>query len=257
MAMLESKIKIVFSTIPLALLGMLMVLVVQNAALPALAQPGQETFFESAVREANQTQTSPGAAGATEGPGAAEAGGAAGATEGPGVASQLGSQERSGGAAAAAMLRQGQISSSPSDVPGREDTQSAIIVTPREDNAVLSGILTYQASRPVDLLVWNNVELQNTTAIPEEFGDLDDIVNIGGKTFALADVSSGNSGSVPFTGNAVEVVGEDEPFIVTYSLNAVPALANLVSDIQSLNSFNATAAEEGEDDEDDEEDDDD
>jgi hypothetical protein len=258
--MLESKIKVIFSTVPLALLGTLMVLVVQTAALPAVAQPSQETFFESSVREANQTQTTPGAAGATEGPGSAGAGGAAGATEGPGVASQLGSQERSGGgaaAAAAAMLRQGQISSSPSDVPGREDTQSAIIVTPREDNAVLSGILTYQASRPVDLLVWNNVELQNTTAIPEEFGDLDDIVNIGGKTFALADVSSGNSGSVPFTGNAVEVVGEDEPFIVTYSLNAVPALANLVSDIQSLNSFNATAAEEGEDDEDDEEDDDD
>src|SRR5919106_758479 len=242
--MLESKIKIVFSTLPLALLGTLMVLVVQTAALPVLAQPGQQTFFESAVREANQTQTTPGAAGATEG---------------PGVASQPGSQERSVGggaaAAAAAMLRQGQISSSVSDVPGREDTQSAIIVTPREDNAVLSGILTYQASRPVDLLVWNNVELQNTTAIPEEFGDLDDIVNIGGKTFALADVSSGNSGSVPFTGNAVEVVGEDEPFIVTYSLNAVPALANLVSDIQSLNSFNATAADEADDEEDDEEDD--
>ena len=145
------------------------------------------------------------------------------------------------------MLQQGQISSSPSDVPGRDDTQAVVIVPPRDDNAVLSGILTYQASRPVDLFVWNNVELENTTAIPEEFGDLDDIVNVGGKTFALAEVGSGNSASVPFTGNAVEVVGEDEPFIVTYSLNAFPALANLVSDIQSLNSFNATAAEEGDD----------
>ncbi|MGH9979350.1 MAG: hypothetical protein ACRD8Z_26475, partial [Nitrososphaeraceae archaeon] len=179
----------------------------------------------------------------------------------PSVASQGGSQERSAGggggaaAAAGALLRQGQISSSQSDVPGREDTQSAIILSPREDNAVLSGILTYQANRPVDLFVWNNVELENTTAIPEEFGELDDIVNIGGKTFALADVSSGNSGSVPFTGSAVEVVGEEEPFIVTYSLNAVPALANIVSDLQSLSSFNATAADEGDDEEDDEGDD--
>jgi hypothetical protein len=132
-------------------------------------------------------------------------------------------------------------------VPGRDDTQAVVIVPPRDDNAVLSGILTFQASRPVDLLVWNNVELENTSAIPEEFGDLDNIVNIGGKTFALAEVGSGNSASIPFTGNAVEVVGEDEPFIVTYSLNAFPALANLVSDLQSLNSFNATAAEEGDD----------
>jgi hypothetical protein len=204
--------------------------VVQSAAMPALAQHAQETFFESDVRVANETQ-------------------------GQGVATQDGSQEGAvagGGGdaaagAAAALLRQGQISSSQSDVPGRDDTQAVVIVPPRDDNAVLSGILTFQASRPVDLLVWNNVELENTTAIPEEFGDLDDIVNIGGKTFALAEVGSGNSASVPFTGNAVEVVGEDEPFIVTYSLNAFPALANLVSDLQSLNSFNATAAEEGDD----------
>jgi hypothetical protein len=208
------------------------VLGVQSAALPAIAQPAQETFFESDVRSANETQ--------------AGGGGAAAASTGPGVATQDGSQEGAA-AGAAALLRQGQISSSPSDVPGREDTQAVVIVPPRDDNAVLSGILTYQASRPVDLFVWNNVELENTTAIPEEFGDLGDIVNVGGKTFALAEVGSGNSASVPFTGNAVEVVGEDEPFIVTYSLNAFPALANLVSDLQSLNSFNATAAEEGDD----------
>ena len=154
-------------------------------------------------------------------------------------------EEERAAAVGAAMLRQGQISSSPSDVPGREDTQSAVIVPPRDDNAVLSGILTYQASRPVDLFVWNNVEPENTTAIPEEFGDLGDIVKIGGKTFALADVSSGASGSVPFAGNAVEVVGEDEPFIVTYSLNAIPGLANLVNNLQSLNTSNATAPEGG------------
>ena len=238
--MLDSKFKVLLSTIPIALLGTLMVLAVQTVALPAMAQPAQETFFESAVREANQTGTSTGAA--------------AQSTEGPAAASQGESQNRTtgggggGGAAAAvgaAMLRQGQISSSPSDVPGREDTQSAVIVPPRDDNAVLSGILTYQASRPVDLFVWNNVEPENTTAIPEEFGDLGDIVKIGGKTFALADVSSGASGSVPFAGNAVEVVGEDEPFIVTYSLNAIPGLANLVNNLQSLNTSNATAPEGG------------
>jgi hypothetical protein len=217
--MLESKIKVLLPTIPVALLGTLMVLVVQSAILPALAQPAQE----SGVRTENVTEASPEA--------------------GPNATSQDGVQGGGGAvAAAAALLRQGQISSSQSEVPGREDTQSAVIVAPRDDNAVLSGILTYHANRPVDLFVWNNVELENTTAIPEEFGDLDGIVNIGGKTFALAEVGSGNSASVPFTGNAIEVVGDEEPFIVTYSLNAFPALANLVNDIQSLTSFNATEA---------------
>jgi hypothetical protein len=246
--MLECKFKVILSTVPIALLGALLVLMVQPAPLPALAQPTQGTFFEEAVGSANATEAGPGAEAASAATGPR---GEAAAT-GPRAATQEGSEQRGGGgggtaaAAAAALLRQGQISSSVSDVPGREDTQSAIIVPPRDDNAVLSGILTYQASRPVSLFVWNNVELENTTAIPEEFGSLDDIVNIDNKTFALADVSSGASGSVPFTGNAIEVVGEDDPFIVTYSLNAIPALANLVNNLQSLNSLNATAEEEGE-----------
>jgi hypothetical protein len=246
--MLETKIKVLLSTIPAGLLGVLLVLMVQSAPLPVLAQSGQETFFEEAVRSANTTgadaapATTTGAANETETSPGVES---ATATTGPG-----GARQEAGGAALAALLQQGQISSTLSDVPGREDTQSALIVPPRDDNAVLSGILTYHASRPVDLFVWNNVELENTTTIPEEFGDLGDIVNIGGKTFSLADVSAGPSGSVPFTGNAIEVVGEDEPFIVTYSLNALPALANLVSDLQSLKSFNATAAEEGDEDDD-------
>jgi hypothetical protein len=222
--MLDSKVKVLFSAVPVVVLGALFVLVVQSTVMPALAQPA-ETFFQAAVRTANETE------GETE---AATSGGGG-----------------RGGAAAAAvgLLRQGQISSSVSDVPGRDDTQVAVIVPPRDDNAVLSGILTYQASRPVDLFVWNNVEFENTTAIPEEFGELDDIVNVGGKMFALAEVGSGSSSSVPFTGNAIEVVGDDEPFIVTYSLNAFPALADLVSDLRSLNTFNATAEESDEDEE--------
>ena len=254
--MLKRKIKVLLSTVPIFLLGALVVLMVQPTPIPAVAQATQGTFFEESIGSANATQAGPGSEAApvasAGAPNATQAGPgseAAASATGPRVAIQEGSEQRGGGTvagAAAALLRQGQISSSPSEVPGREDTQSAVIVPPRDDNAVLSGILTYQASRPVSLFVWNNVELENTTAIPEEFGNLDDIVNIGGKTFALADVSSGASGSVPFTGNAIEVVGEDQPFIVTYSLNAIPALANIVSDLQSLNSFNATADEEEE-----------
>jgi hypothetical protein len=238
--MLETKIKVLLWTIPLAMLGALLVLTVQSTPLTVIAQSNQGTFFEEAVRSANGTGEGTPPAGSAE--------------TGAGAASQEG--EGAGGESAAmgaSLMRQGQISSSESEVPGRDDTQSAVIVPPRDDNAVLSGILTYHASRPVDLIVWNNVELENTTAIPEEFGDITDIVDIGGKTVALAGVGSGESGSIPFAGNAIEVVGEDEPFIVTYSLNAFPALANLVNDIQSLNAFNATAEDEGDDSDNDDE----
>ena len=234
--MLDSKIKVLFSAIPIAILIAVMVIAVLSTTNLALAQTSQSTFFESAVNAASQgTENATQTALQSAEPAPATAGGA-----------EAAGQERMGGGAAAAavgLLRQGQISSSISEVPERDDSQVAVIVPPRDDNAVLSGILTYQASRPVDLFVWNNVEFENTTAIPEEFGELDDIVNIGDKTFALAEVGSGSSSSVPFTGNAIEAVGDDEPFIVTYSLNAFPAIADLVSDLRSLNTFNATAEE--------------
>ncbi len=54
--MLETKIKVLMSTIPVGLLGALLILMVQSAPVPALAQSGQGTFFEEAVREAGQTQ---------------------------------------------------------------------------------------------------------------------------------------------------------------------------------------------------------
>jgi CHRD domain len=78
--MLETKIKVLLSTIPVGLLGALLILMVQSAPVPALAQSGQETFFEEAVRTANATgaeaaapaapAAAPAAAGATNATGA-------------------------------------------------------------------------------------------------------------------------------------------------------------------------------------------
>jgi hypothetical protein len=216
------------STIPLTLVCALTIFVVPTISISvwAQSQAPQETFFESSLRTSNETGT---------------------------MANETAASQGAGGDRP--LLWQGQISSKPSDVPGREGAESAVVISPRKDNSLLSGTLTYQASRPVALIVWNNVDLGNTSAIPEEFGDLGDIVKIGGKSVALTEIGSGTSGSVPFTGNAIELVGEEDPFIVTYSLDAKPALAKIVSDIQSLKGFNATGfeeqQEEGEDDDED------
>jgi hypothetical protein len=226
MIMFHDKTVVILSTISLTVVCALAIYLTPSTSLSAWAQ-GQETFFESDIRTANET-------GATANETAA--------------APQAAAQEAEQGTEAgdAPILWQGQVSSNASELPGREDTQSAVIIGPREDDAVYSGILTYQASRPVDLIVWNNVELGNTTDIPEAFGDMDNIVTFDGKSIALAEIGSGTSASVPFAGNALELVGEEEePFIVTYSLNALPSQATVVNDIESLKTFNATEAEQG------------
>jgi hypothetical protein len=226
--MFQIHTKVLLSTIPLTLVCALTIFVVPTISISvwAQSQAPQETFFESSLRTSNETGT---------------------------MANETAASQGAGGDRP--LLWQGQISSKPSDVPGREGAESAVVISPRKDNSLLSGTLTYQASRPVALIVWNNVDLGNTSAIPEEFGDLGDIVKIGGKSVALTEIGSGTSGSVPFTGNAIELVGEEDPFIVTYSLDAKPALAKIVSDIQSLKGFNATGFEEqqegGEDDDED------
>jgi hypothetical protein len=233
--MFHDKTEVILSTISLTVVCALAIYLTPSTSPSAWAQ-GQETFFESDIRTANETGTT--------------------ANE-TAAAPQAAVQEAEQGTEVgdAPILWQGQVSSNASELPGREDTQSAVIIGPREDDAVYSGILTYQASRPVALIVWNNVELGNTTDIPEVFGDMDNIVTFDGKSIALAEIGSGTSASVPFAGNALELVGEEEePFIVTYSLNALPSQATVVNDIESLNTFNATEAEQGQTEEGEEED---
>jgi hypothetical protein len=147
----------------------------------------------------------------------------------------------------------GQISSSPSFLPDRNDTQTAVILIPRDDGGFYSGILTYQATRPVEPTVWHVVRLTNATAIiPEEFGETE------GEILSLLDLNTNRtaqvvlsriagaetSGSIPFAGDAVELVGEDgnvdEPFIITYSLTGQASSPRIANNLESIRNFNAT-----------------
>ena len=69
--MLESKIKVLLSTIPIALLGAVMVLGVQSTALPALAQNLLKRHFSSqvSVRRMKHRRGGGEAAAASTGPG--------------------------------------------------------------------------------------------------------------------------------------------------------------------------------------------
>jgi hypothetical protein len=136
---------------------------------------------------------------------------------------------------------QGFISSNAtSNIPGHEKEHVATILGPRDDKAVYSGILTYQASKPVKVVVWNNVNPDNKTAIPKEFGSQEDMIKLGKNMVALTTLGKAEkSGSVPFTGNAIELVGgtgggKNKDFTATYSVNVVGTQGKTVNNLESI-----------------------
>jgi hypothetical protein len=149
-------------------------------------------------------------------------------------------------------LWQGHKSSSPSLLPDRNDTQTAMILIPRSDGGMYNGTLTYHSTRPVTPVVWTVVSPTNATAIiPEEFGGMSaDIISLGERAqvilSSLQDEST--SGSVLFVGDALELVGEegsiDEPFIITYSLSGEASGRSVVNDLETISGFNASGAPE-------------
>jgi hypothetical protein len=111
--------------------------------------------------------------------------------------------------------------------PLREGEQLAFILPPRSDGAVYSGVLTYTASKPVDVVVLHNYDPQNTTSVPEEYGtELTSPLPGGGGNIALTQfqppyTEGFNSASVPFTGNGLALhTTEEGPFTATYTVNA-------------------------------------
>jgi hypothetical protein len=141
----------------------------------------------------------------------------------------------------------GLSSSLPRQLPGEEPQgQTAIILPPRDDDAMYSGMLDYVSNRPVDVIAWNVIRPSNNTAIPDEFGDLGDYNFSGDEAVVFTTLGSGTSGSVPFNADAIELVsaggGSDagEPFIASYSLRAYPTTVELVNNFSSLAAFNST-----------------
>jgi hypothetical protein len=122
-------------------------------------------------------------------------------------------------------VRQGTVASSPGQVAGTENL--AFILPPRNDGGVYSGVLTYTASKPVEVAVIHNYDPQNSTSIPVEYGtEFTSPLPDGTGTIAitlfqpqyLGEVSAA---SVPFTGNGLALhTAEEGPFTATYTVNA-------------------------------------
>src|SRR5215207_6285197 len=103
-------------------------------------------------------------------------------------------------------VRQGTVASGQDPLPGHEGHELAFVLPPRGDGGVYSGVLTYTASKPVEVVVLHNYDPQNSTAVPEEYGtELTSPLPGGGGNIAITlfqpPYDAGiNAASVPFAG---------------------------------------------------------
>jgi hypothetical protein len=141
---------------------------------------------------------------------------------------------------------QGTVSSIPSPLAGHTRDNVAIVLPLRNDGGLYTGVITFTASKGVQVQVWNVLSgVSPTTTIGRDFGELAISPSPNGKGFvATTEVGGGGrgdtSGSVPFTGNAVALVGRS-PFIATYSLTAQATAGKVTNNLTSATALAAAA----------------
>ncbi|MGB7636370.1 MAG: hypothetical protein WBL88_02225, partial [Nitrososphaeraceae archaeon] len=133
---------------------------------------------------------------------------------------------------------QGTVSSATSPLAGRARDQVAVILPPRKDGGVYTGVITFTGSKGVQPEVWNQVNVNASTPIPRAFGSLVISPSPTGKgAIATALVGSpSTSNSVPFTGNALALHSSRAPFLATYTVTAS------VAPTKSMNNLSSTTA---------------
>lgn len=162
--------------------------------------------------------------------------GGGGANTGGGAGQQGGQQGR--------IVQQGTATSQMDPLPGHEGHQYVEILPLMQDGSIYSGVLTYTASEPVEVVI-PNVQTLNATeqsllnATEGEFGALltSQLDNQTSIAISIITPEYGEtpvpSASIPFAGNAVWLHTIDgTPFTATFAVNA------LVLPSQIQNKFN-------------------
>lgn len=142
---------------------------------------------------------------------------------------------------------QGTVSSFKDPLKGHESHQVAVILPPREDQAVYTGVISFIASKPVEVVTLHDYTLGNTT-IPDKFGVVMKAPTPwreGGEvaTAMMALDYPKNtptfSANVPFVGNALGLhTTNGDQFVATYTVVAQVLKANTMNNVDSA--VNAT-----------------
>jgi hypothetical protein len=159
---------------------------------------------------------------------------------------QGGGQER--------IVRQGTITSIQDPLPGHEEHQAAILLPLRQDGSIYSGVLTYTASAPVEVIVANVQTLNETeqsmlNVTEDGFGTLltSPLDNQTSIAITIITPPYGDtpvpSASIPFAGNALWLHTLDgTPFVANYAVSAQVLPAETQN---SISNASLAVAEEG------------
>jgi hypothetical protein len=159
--------------------------------------------------------------------------------------------------AAESIVLQGTVTSSPVPLPGLEGQQRATILPLTQDGSIYSGVLTFTASEPVDVVILNVQDLNQTERAilnaTEEDGELGPLLTAqldNQTSLAITQITPeygdapAPSASLAFAGNAVWLhLAEDTPFVATYAVSAQTQQAETMNNISNLTA--TAAAEEG------------
>ena len=157
----------------------------------------------------------------------------------------------------ARIIRQGTVTSDEVPLPGFEGQERATILPLRQDGSIYSGVLTYTATEPVNVVVLHVQNLNETEQTilnaTEEDGELGPLLTaaLDNQTRIALTVISPDYGdspipsaSIAFAGNAVWLhTTEDTPFAATYAVSAQTLQPEMMNSISNLT---LTAAEDEE-----------
>src|SRR5215212_2328974 len=159
-----------------------------------------------------------------------------------------------GGQQGGRIVREGTVTSSQDPLPGHEEHQRATILPLRTDGSIYTGVLTYTATEPVEVVVLNvqnlNATEQSILNATEDggFGTLltSRLDNRTSLAITIITPPYGDSpvpsASIPFAGNAVWLHTLDgTPFAASYAVSAqvVPSQT-----MNSISNFTAAVTEE-------------
>src|SRR5829696_6869849 len=145
-------------------------------------------------------------------------------------------------------IRQGTLTSSQNPLPGHEEEQRATILPFRQDDSIYTGVLTYTATEPVDVVIVNMQSLNETERAilnATEDGELGTltITPLDNQTSlvitSITPTYGGDFGapsaSIPFAGNALWLhTPGGEPFAASYAVTAQIVPAEMMNNMSSL-----------------------
>ena len=135
-----------------------------------------------------------------------------------------------------------------------EVRQSAVILPYRSDASIYRGIITFTATKPVEVTFSHRIPIDNTTLSQlnvEKYGKL--FVrhltafpgNLSSPTRIIPDYSGGStspyfSASIPFVGSDVVLRTNGEPFIVSYDVSADIVKPKIINHLENATLTGAT-----------------